>query len=172
MLKDEIEKARSQGWQSAVVVGEYLLTRDDVDTNKEGKSLTQCMDYITSEAKKKAKRGSCCMSDEEVFGIAVHYYDEANLKVPKVKGVSSYAPAIDESSEVKKLKEQVSNLKRLVQTKEDLIFQRTQQLNDAENIISELKTKEERTDSPKKESKPNKKKAKPVEERYVQETLF
>ena len=31
------------------------------------------------------KRGNAvCMSDEEVFGLAVHYYDEDNIKINKL----------------------------------------------------------------------------------------
>ena len=38
--------------------------------------------YIIGEAKKRG--GSVvCMSDDEVFGLAVHYYDEDDIKVSK-----------------------------------------------------------------------------------------
>ena len=41
----------------------------------------QCFDYIVSEAKKRGN--AVCMSDDEVFGLAVHYYDEDDIKVGK-----------------------------------------------------------------------------------------
>lgn len=45
---------------------------------KENKNLDDCFKYILSEAR---KRGSAvCMTDEEVFGLAVHYYDEDELE--------------------------------------------------------------------------------------------
>ena len=48
---------------------------------KEGKSVEECFRYILTEAR---KRGTAvCMTDEEVFGMAVHYYDEDDIKVPK-----------------------------------------------------------------------------------------
>lgn len=47
------------------------------------KSINECWDYIVGEA---SKRGNCvAMSDEEVFGLAVHYYDEENIKVEKIR---------------------------------------------------------------------------------------
>ena len=59
------------------------------------KNINECFRYILIQAK---KRGSAvCMTDEEVFGLAVHYFDEADLVVPaKVPGASvsrSAAPA-------------------------------------------------------------------------------
>lgn len=49
---------------------------------KENKSLDECCSYIMGEAK---KRGTAvAMKDDEVFGLAVHYYDEDNLKVSKL----------------------------------------------------------------------------------------
>lgn len=41
---------------------------------KPGKSITDCCNYILNQAQ---KRGSAvAMADEEVYGMAVHYYDE------------------------------------------------------------------------------------------------
>lgn len=68
----------------------YLDERNKTDElfskaySKPNKSLKECCDYIMGEAK---KRGSAvCISDNEVFGMAVHYYDEDNLKINKVSG--------------------------------------------------------------------------------------
>lgn len=48
---------------------------------KEGKNIDECFRYILSEARKRGT--SVCMTDEEVFGLAVHYYDEDKIEVPK-----------------------------------------------------------------------------------------
>ena len=49
---------------------------------KPGKSIDECCRYILGEAN---KRGNAVfMSDEEVYGLAVHYYDEDDIKVEKV----------------------------------------------------------------------------------------
>lgn len=46
---------------------------------KEGKNLDECFSYILGEAQKRGTR--VCMTDEEVFSLAVHYYDEDDIKV-------------------------------------------------------------------------------------------
>ncbi len=43
---------------------------------KEGKSIEECCNYIIQEVKKMNVAG---LSDDEVFGLAVHYYDEDDL---------------------------------------------------------------------------------------------
>lgn len=49
---------------------------------KENKSIDECCDYIVGEAKKRGGN-AVVMSDNEVFGMAVHYYDEDDIKVNK-----------------------------------------------------------------------------------------
>lgn len=50
---------------------------------KEGKSINECCKYIMGEAR---KRGTAvCMTDEEVYGLAVHYYDEDDIKINPVR---------------------------------------------------------------------------------------
>lgn len=67
------------------IIADYLLTRDDIQENlkKPNKSLKKMYEYITSQARKKALNGCAMLSDEEVFGMAVHYYDEDDLDVDK-----------------------------------------------------------------------------------------
>ena len=52
---------------------------------KENKNIKDCYAYIISEARKQATGNVCCMSDDEVFGLAVHYYDEDNLDMSGAK---------------------------------------------------------------------------------------
>lgn len=55
---------------------------------KKNKSIDECCAYIMSEAKKKAVKGCAAISDDVVYGWAVHYYDEDSIKVtgaPKAK---------------------------------------------------------------------------------------
>ena len=48
---------------------------------KENKNLNECMQYILTEMK---KRGPAVFAtDEEVYGLAVHYYDEDNLAIDR-----------------------------------------------------------------------------------------
>ncbi len=46
------------------------------------KSVDECCRYILGEARKRGT--TVAMSDAEVFGMAVHYYDEENIKIEKV----------------------------------------------------------------------------------------
>lgn len=55
---------------------------------KKNKSLKECCAYIMQEAKKQAVKGCAAVSDDVVYGWAVHYYDEDSIKVnsaPKAK---------------------------------------------------------------------------------------
>lgn len=47
---------------------------------KANKSIEECCNYIIQEVKKTGRQG---FADEEIFGMAVHYYDEDNIKVGK-----------------------------------------------------------------------------------------
>lgn len=44
---------------------------------KQGKSLDECCNYILHEVQKSGQNG---FADEEIFGMAVHYYDEDDIK--------------------------------------------------------------------------------------------
>ena len=70
IIRDYIEEA-CKG--DEVLAGKY---------EKSGKDIEGCCKYIKSEAKKKAKNGCAVISDAEVFGWAVHYFDE-EMKAPK-----------------------------------------------------------------------------------------
>lgn len=75
--------------QPFFVVKEYLEERAKTDPlfaasyAKENKNLDECWDYIVEEARKRAVKQKCCMTSEEVFGLAVHYYDEDSVGVAK-----------------------------------------------------------------------------------------
>lgn len=47
---------------------------------KENKNIDDCITYILNTVKKSGCNG---FSDDEVFGMAVHYYDEDDIKVGK-----------------------------------------------------------------------------------------
>ncbi len=62
---------------------DYLISRKDMNEKylNEEKSLKQMIDFIMSEAKKKAKDNRAIVKDEVVFGWAIHYWDEPNDKL-------------------------------------------------------------------------------------------
>lgn len=57
---------------------------------KPHKNIDECFRYVLGEARKRGT--SVCMTDEEVFGLAVHYYDEDDIKVkPAPRVLSAFA---------------------------------------------------------------------------------
>lgn len=57
--------------------------------SKPNKSISECCKYITQQVEKSRKNNERCVActDEEVYGLAIHYYDEDDIKVdgPKAK---------------------------------------------------------------------------------------
>ena len=68
----------------------YLDERAKVD---------ECCTYIMGEAKKRGN--AVCMSDDEVFGLAVHYYDEDNIKINKLPANVKASASVPETKPVK-----------------------------------------------------------------------
>lgn len=64
----------------------YLDQRAETDIlfsfqySKPEKSIDECISYILNEVKKSGCNG---FADDEIYGMAVHYYDEDNIKVGK-----------------------------------------------------------------------------------------
>ena len=56
------------------------------------KTIEECCKYITGEAYARAKNGMAVISDEEVYGMAVHYYDEENIDIRKAPSSRAEAP--------------------------------------------------------------------------------
>lgn len=89
-------------------VAEYLLTRNDMDEkyNNPEKTLLEMWEFIKDEAREKATNGVAILDDEEVYSIAIHYFDESNedlkikSKTTKVSKKSKKATA--EESNVSK----------------------------------------------------------------------
>ncbi len=48
----------------------------------EKKNITDCCKFIIAEVKKSCKGNEAACTDEYVYGLAMHYYDEENIKVP------------------------------------------------------------------------------------------
>lgn len=83
---------------------------------KEEKNIDDCWGYIIEQARKRGRE--VCMTDEEVFGLAVHYYCEDDLKGhPLPKGVkvdivaSADADELDQEAVARIRKEAVEEYK-------------------------------------------------------------
>lgn len=65
---------------------------------KKNKNLDECVKYILQEVRKQAKGNNAVgVADDEIYNLAIHYYDEDSIKVdaatPAVKITHSVAPA-------------------------------------------------------------------------------
>lgn len=111
------------------------------------KSIDECCKYITGEAYAMAKDGTAVISDEEVYGMAVHYYDEENIEIRKAPSVktSSVEPELTEEQQEKLRKQAEKEYKA--------------------KVMAELAMKE-------KERKAKPKVSEPVESPFVQLELF
>lgn len=63
--------------------------------NSGKKTLQGCWKFIVGEAQKKAVSGCACIEDKEVFGWAVHYFEEDSIEecktAPAVKTATTKA---------------------------------------------------------------------------------
>ena len=50
---------------------------------KENKNLDDCVTFILNQAMAICKEGGCGMTDDEVYSLGVHYYDEDDIEVGK-----------------------------------------------------------------------------------------
>lgn len=53
--------------------------------NSGKKTMAGCFDYIKNEAKKQAVKGSACIEDQEVYGWAIHFFEEDSIKEGEIK---------------------------------------------------------------------------------------
>lgn len=117
-------------------VAEYLLTRNDMDEkyNNPEKNLLDMWQLIKNEAREKATNGVAVFDDEEVYSIAIHYFDESNealkLNTKTTKVEKKGKKVSDEESNVSKENEA---------TKQDEISQKV----DNENITEKYKNDDE-----------------------------
>lgn len=78
----------SNGFKQAIA--DYLQVRANTDTTfacqymKPNKSLDECCNYILQRVKESGYVG---MDDDEVYGLAVDYYDEDNIDAKYLKPI-------------------------------------------------------------------------------------
>lgn len=87
---DKFEKELADAKNPWIIrIGNHLKSRDDLEKNlkKENKSLDECFRYVLDELSKKSIRenniGYIAGDDEEIYNLAIHYYDEDDIEVPK-----------------------------------------------------------------------------------------
>lgn len=92
-----------------------------VTYKKENKNIEECYNYVMQRAK---SGGFNAYTDEEVFGWAVHYYDEDDIKnVKPIKGTATVAKQPKKSVKEKPLVQQVKDSKKATKKKEESLTQ-------------------------------------------------
>ena len=80
----------------------------------EKKNIADCCKFIIAEVKKSCKGKEAACTDEYVYGLAMHYYDEENIKVPaNAPSCRVVVPGDMELSEEDKKKAREEAMRRL-----------------------------------------------------------
>lgn len=123
------EELKNEKNPLSIKIGSYLLERSKTDPSialaiqKENKSLKECLRFLAGEAFKLMIRegnvGYAPTTDEWDYSMAVHYYDEDNIKIAPLKGVEKVAvKAVDQKKIAAKPKENQVPTAQQQQTKE------------------------------------------------------
>lgn len=70
--------------------------------NSGAKTLGGCWSFIVGEAKKRAVKGCACIEDKEVFGWAMHYFEEDSIEEGKTYAETGVAVGVESAAEAKK----------------------------------------------------------------------
>ncbi len=141
-MKIQEERSKADNWLKIIV--DYLLTRDDIKDSleKENKSLEECGQYILQEAQKKGSR--VAMTDEEVFSLAVHYYDEDDITVKQTSKADVKTAAAKDDKPLKPLSEYRKEVEQKETVDIDKIVEERVNKKLAEIKAAEKKKKEKR----------------------------
>lgn len=102
---------------------------------KPNKNIDECYKYILGEARKKGTEVG--MSHEEVYGLAVHYYDEDNIKINPVYGCYSVGTSSTREVELTTEDEKAAReaaINRLAEEQYSLLKKRPQRAKKEANV--------------------------------------
>ena len=106
--------------QNIKKVAEYLINREDMNDKflNEEKNLTDMWSYIKDQAREKAVNGCAVLEDQDVYNLAVHYFDETNeaLGINKTKKTT---PKAEITKQDAKTEENASNTKQDAQVQQE-----------------------------------------------------
>ena len=111
----------------------------------EKKSVADCCRFIIAEVRKSCKGNEAACTDEYVYGLAMHYYDEENIKVPaNAPSCRVVVPGDMELSEEDKKKAREEAMRRLKEqeVQEQLRKERQKQEAAAKKAEAERKRRE------------------------------
>lgn len=73
---------------------------DKINSGK--KTLSDCWNYIVSEARKQAESGCACIEREVVFGWAMHFFEEDAIKPSAGKAITATVKTTPKKKEQRK----------------------------------------------------------------------
>ncbi|MCR0163163.1 PcfK-like family protein [[Clostridium] innocuum] len=129
---------------SAYKIGLYLKRRAAEDPSvasniaKANKTLTECYRYVKREIGKMVKNDPIVMMDDgSVYGMAVHYYDEDDIKLAPLKDAKKVVVnAVNQKKITAKSKENPTPAEQQQQTKETVKNTRKKKSDPVEGQIS------------------------------------
>lgn len=103
--------------QNIKKVAEYLINREDMNDKflNEEKNLNDMWEFIRDQAREKAVNGCAVLEDQDVYNLAVHYFDETN----EALGIKKAKKTTDNKKQDAKVKENASNNKQDAQVQEE-----------------------------------------------------
>lgn len=110
IIKDYLDKRASE---DAMFAAKY-----NGRCEREEDAVAGCCDYIKTEARKQAQNNCAVIEDKEVFGWAVHYFDEDIQRpnnAPKTKVAA--APAVPKGDAPKKAEKPIQKLRDEIKPK-------------------------------------------------------
>lgn len=98
----------------------------------EKKNITDCCKFIIAEVKKSCKGNEAACTDEYVYGLAMHYYDEENIKAPaNAPSCRVVVPGDIKLSEADKTEAREEAMRRLKEQEVQEQMRKEQQRRDA-----------------------------------------
>ena len=121
-------KERIKDYLDERAIQDELFAKSYAKTNK---NIDECYYYIVGEARKQCKNSdSVCISDDVVYGWAVHYYDEDDIKVGRSKKSK-------ESTESKKMSD--ADLKKIVEESRKKAYEANKKASEAKKKSADAK---------------------------------
>lgn len=119
-LLKQLEESDNKEKKSIKKVAEYLINREDMNERlaNEEKNLIDMWNYIREEARKEAVNNCAVLEDQDVYNLAVHYFDETNeaLGINKTKKTT---PKAETKKQEAKTEENASNTKQDAQVQQE-----------------------------------------------------
>ena len=103
-----------KGFQQAIK--NYLDGYAEIDEmfaksyRKESKSIEECCNFILKEMQKAAKNGCIGVTDDEVYSLAVHYFDEDDIE--NVEAITNFRVISNQELEVELTEEEKARARR------------------------------------------------------------